>query len=167
MLITLSGSLNTLKQRFPPARMFPLAIMHMGSIQKDLSYLTLIVRNSLLTELKLPNALNNFNDKLKGHFFKKLGRRYLCLWIYFGENKTKSILFSQARGLMEIDIPFAGHSIKQHETIAYFRCQLDAKLSGKAMASKVLKKINAKLKFLYRQSRDPTPVYKRLLCNAA
>ena len=34
------------------------------------------------------------------------------------------------------------------------------------MASKVLKKINAKLKFLYRQSRYLTPAYRRLLCNA-
>ena len=34
------------------------------------------------------------------------------------------------------------------------------------MASKVLRKINAKLKFLYRQSRYLTPVYRRLLCNA-
>ena len=34
------------------------------------------------------------------------------------------------------------------------------------MASKVLKKINAKLKFLYRQSRYLTPVYRRLLCIA-
>ena len=33
------------------------------------------------------------------------------------------------------------------------------------MASKVLKKINTKLKFLYRQSRYLTPVYRRLLCN--
>ena len=34
------------------------------------------------------------------------------------------------------------------------------------MASKVLKKINPKLKFLYRQSRYLTPAYRRLLCNA-
>ena len=34
------------------------------------------------------------------------------------------------------------------------------------MVSKVLTKINAKLKFLYRQSRYLTPAYKRLLCNA-
>ena len=34
------------------------------------------------------------------------------------------------------------------------------------MDSKVLKKINAKLKFLYRQSRYLTPAYRRLLCNA-
>ena len=34
------------------------------------------------------------------------------------------------------------------------------------MASKVLRKVNAKLKFLYRQSRYITPAYRRLLCNA-
>ena len=34
------------------------------------------------------------------------------------------------------------------------------------MASKVLKKLNAKLKFLYRQSRYLNPAYWRLLCSA-
>ena len=34
------------------------------------------------------------------------------------------------------------------------------------MASKPLKKINARLKFLYRQSRYLTPAYRRLLCSA-
>ena len=66
---------------------------------------------------------------------------------------------------MEINISFPGHSIKQHETVEYLGCQLDFKLSGEAMASKVLKEINAKLKFLYRQSRYLTHAYKRLLCN--
>ena len=62
------------------------------------------------------------------------------LSIHFGEDKTKSILFSKTRGLKEINISFAGHSIKQHETVEYLGCQLDSKLSGEAMASKVLKK---------------------------
>ena len=88
------------------------------------------------------------------------------LSIHFGEDKTKSILFSKTRGLKEINISFAGHSIKQHETVEYLGCQLDSKLSGEAMASKVLKKINAKLKLLHRQIRYVTPAYRRLLCNA-
>ena len=71
----------------------------------------------------------------------------LCQWfidnklsIHFGEDKTKSILFSKTRGLKEINISFTGHSIKQHETVEYLGCELDSKLSGDAMASKVLKK---------------------------
>ena len=40
--------------------------------QKNLSYLTPIVWNSLPTDLELANSLNNFKHKLKDHFFKKL-----------------------------------------------------------------------------------------------
>ena len=49
-------------------------------------------------------------------------------------------IFSKTRGLKEINISFASHSIKQNETVEYLGCQLDSKLSGEAMASKVLKK---------------------------
>ena len=97
----------------------------------------------------------------------------LCQWfinnklsIHFAEDKTKSILFSKTRGLREINVSFAGHSIKEHETVEYLGCKLDSKLKGEAMASGVLEKINAKLKFLYRQSRYLTTAYRRLLCNA-
>ena len=62
------------------------------------------------------------------------------LSIHFGEDKTKSILFSKTRGLSEINITFVSHSIKQHETVEYPGFQLNAKLSGEAMASEVLKK---------------------------
>ena len=44
-------------------------------------------------------------------------------------------------------------------------CQLDSKLSGKSLTSKVLRKINAKLKFLYRESIYLIPAFRRLLCN--
>ena len=71
----------------------------------------------------------------------------LCQWfignklsIHFGEDKTKSVLFSKKRGLREINISFAGHFIKQHKTEEYIGSQLDSNLSGEAMASKVLKK---------------------------
>ena len=71
----------------------------------------------------------------------------LCQWfidnkpsIHFEEDKTKFILFIKTRLLKEINTFFVGHSIKQHETVEYLGCQLDFKLSGEAMASKVLKK---------------------------
>ena len=63
-------------------------------------------------------------------------------------------------------ISFAGCSIKQHDTVEYLGCQLDSKLRGEALASKVLRKINAKLKFLYRKSINLTPAFRRLLGNA-
>ena len=60
--------------------------------------------------------------------------------VHFGDDKTKSILFSKKRGLREINIYFAGHSIKPHEAKNYLGSQFDSKLSGEKMASKVLKK---------------------------
>ena len=35
---------------------------------------------------------------------------------------------------------FAGHSINQYKTVEYLGCQLDFKLGGEGMPSKVLKK---------------------------
>ena len=63
-------------------------------------------------------------------------------------------------------ISFTGYSIKQHDTVEYLACQLDSKLSGEALASKILRKINPKLKFLYRKSRYLTSMLRRLLSNA-
>ena len=40
-------------------------------------------------------------------------------------------------------MPFAIHCIKQNSTIEYLCCQIDFKLSGEAMVSKDLKKVNA------------------------
>ena len=45
-------------------------------------------------------------------------------------------------------ISFAGCFIKQHNTVEYLGYQLDSKLRGEELASKVLRKINAKLKFI-------------------
>ena len=83
---------------------------------------------------KIVNALNKEFSSLCQWF---IGNK---LSIHFGEDKTKSVLFSKKRGLREINISFAGHSIKQHKTEEYIGSQLDSNLSGEAMASKVLKK---------------------------
>ena len=59
-----------------------------------------------------------------------------------------------------------GYSIKQHDTVEYLGCQRDSKLNGEALASNVLRKINAKLKFFYQKSIYLIPAFRRLLCNA-
>ena len=50
--------------------------------------------------------------------------------------------------------------------MTYLGCELDANLSGEAMALKVINKINSRLRFLYRKNRYLLPYLKRLLCNA-
>ena len=55
--------------------------------------------------------------------------------------------------------------INQHSEVAYLDCLLDENRSGEAMARVVLKKVNGKKKFLYRQTRYLSYRLKRTLCN--
>ena len=92
---------------------------------------------------KTENVLNKEFSSLWQWFIDKK------LSIQFGEDKPKSIFFSKAKGLKEIDIYFLDHAIKQHGFVEFLGCQRDSKFRGEDMALKVLKNLNAKLKFLY------------------
>ena len=60
-------------------------------------------------------------------------------------------------------MPFAIYCIKQNSTIKNFGCQADFKLSGRAIVSKELNKVNIKLKLFYRQRETST--FRKLLWN--
>ena len=106
---------------------------------------------SVFSTNKIENVLNKeFSLLCQWYLYSKLP-------FHFGEDKNKFILFSKARGLWKTDISFAGHPIKQHETVEYQQFQGPSKKK----ASKALKKINATLKSLYGQSRYLTPAYKK------
>ena len=49
--------------------------------------------------------------------------------------------------------------------VEYLGCLLDETLSGREMALKVLKKVNGKLRFLYRQGKYLNRRLRRMLCN--
>ena len=90
------------------------------------------------------------------------------LSIHFGEDKTKSILFSPKNQRINADplvITRDNVTLKQFLTVEYIGCLLDETLSGREMALKVLAKINGKLKFLYRQGKYLNPRLRRMLCN--
>ena len=100
----------------------------------------------------------------------------LCDWfidnkmsIHFGEEKTKSILFTSKYKLKKgncMNIAYKDKEIKQHPKVSYLVCILDETLSGESMALKVVEKINMKLRFLYRKNKFLTPSLRRMLCNA-
>ena len=87
----------------------------------------------------------------------------LCDWfvdnklsIHFGEDKTKTILFGSKYKIKKagpLNIYYEDISIKQHDKVTYLGCILDKTLSGESMALHVINKINARLKFLYRQRK--------------
>ena len=100
----------------------------------------------------------------------------LCEWfvdnklsVYFGEHKTKSILFGSKYNVKKaetLNIEYENVKIKQYRKVTYLGCILDDTLSGESMALYVINKINNRLKFLYRQEKFLNKSLRRLLCNA-
>ena len=90
------------------------------------------------------------------------------LSVHFGEDKTKSILFSpkhRSKSIGQIDIPYKDAKIKQYSKVTYLGCVLDECLTGESVAMEVCAKVTSKLKLLYRKKfllKD----LRRLLCNA-
>ena len=83
--------------------------------------------------------------------------------IYFGEDKTKSIVFEtnkKIKGLRELDIKCGDKQIKKHPYVKYLGCVLNKNLSRQSMALQAITKINVRLKSFLSNS------LKRLLCNA-
>ena len=74
----------------------------------------------------------------------------LCEWfvdtklsLYFGKDKTKSILFGTKhylRNVKSLSIVFNGIEIKQHVKVKYLGCILDESLSGESMVLNVIDK---------------------------
>ena len=56
--------------------------------------------------------------------------------------------------------------IKQHTSVTYLGCILDENLPGESMATRILGKINGRLRFLYRKQNFLNSSLRRLLANA-
>ena len=52
------------------------------------------------------------------------------------------------KNLKKLNIRRGEIKIKQHSVVTYLGCVLEENLSGESMATKMLRKINGKLKFL-------------------
>ena len=113
--------------------------------------------------------INLINDKLNQDF------NSLCDWfldnklsIHFGEDETKTILFSP-KNLSKVAEPLIVKrndiTLKQFSSVEYLGCLLDSTLSGEEMAVKVLTKVNGRLRFLYRQGKYLNKRLRRMLCN--
>ena len=77
------------------------------------------------------------------------------LSIHFGEDKTKCILFGTKQKLNKIgslNIRHGTIQIKQYHAVTYLGCALDEN-GFETMALKVIRKINGRIRFLYRKNR--------------
>ena len=89
----------------------------------------------------------------------------ICDWFvndklsfHFGEDKTRSILFSSKRFLRlkkasPINIQCKDIKIKQFRKVTYLDCILDETLSGESMGAHVINRVNSHLRFLYRENK--------------
>ena len=72
------------------------------------------------------------------------------LSVHFGEDKTKSILFSpkhRSKSIGQIDISYKDVKIKQYSKLTYLECVLDECLKGESMAMQVCTKFTSERKF--------------------
>ena len=100
--------------------------------------------------------LDTIYDRLNTEFNK------LCDWfvdkklsIHFGEDKTKSILFTGKNRPSDdqLNISRGRINVTQHSDINYLGCLVDEKSSGESMELKVIHKINGIHKFLWRKHK--------------
>ncbi len=83
--------------------------------------------------------------------------------------KTESILFGSKRKLGKIkcfNVQCNGQLIKSQLSVKYLGLVLDKYLSGEAIVNSIVNKVNAKLKFLYRQRNFLDMNLRKLLCNS-
>ena len=84
--------------------------------------------------------------------------------------KTECVLFGSKRKLKKSSIflvQCASHSIPAQESVKYLGIEIDQHVSGEKIAKCVLRKANARLKFLYRQGKYLNFNCHKLLCSTA
>ena len=78
------------------------------------------------------------------------------LSIYFGEDKTKSILFASKRkikNLQKIEIIYNNIRIRYHSRVTYLGCILEETMSGESVGHIVISRVNARLKLLHQKNK--------------
>ena len=89
-------------------------------------------------------------------------RRFLRIWSYIlKKSLMENFIFVQC---VSLDIRYGTIQIKQYHTVTYLVYALGENLSGETMALKVIRKINCRLRFLYRKNRFSSKSLRRLLC---
>ena len=151
----------------------------LGSILGSLIFLiyvndlAVVVKNKLLLYLDdsaiLVSAKNKYDiENLLIHDLNIVSQWLIGnkLSLHLGKTESIFILFGSNKRLKSqsnLDIVCDGQSIKSKDSVEYLGATTDQNLFFKSMASSVIKKANARLKYLYRKSEFVTPHTKKLL----
>ena len=116
--------------------------------------------------------VKDIETQFKWRFYKHMWFEWFAdnkLSIYFGDDKTKSTIFTSKRKikkLQKLEIICNNIRIKQQSRVTYQSCILEETRSEKSMPYKVISKVNARLKILHRNNKYLTPNLHHLLCSA-
>ncbi|MCU7801436.1 MAG: hypothetical protein KZQ70_15225, partial [gamma proteobacterium symbiont of Lucinoma myriamae] len=83
--------------------------------------------------------------------------------------KTECMLFGSKRKLkkvQEFKVICNGHTIESTNSVKYLGLNIDNLLSGELVVNSIISKVNARLKFLYRQSSCLSVKSRKSLCSA-
>ena len=106
---------------------------------------------------------------------KQLSRELSCISEWLVDNKlslhlgkTESILFGQKRKIKNksLSVVCDDTKISSSSTVKYLGAELDQSLDGEEMARKVVNKVYARIKFLYRKSQFLDTNTRKLLASA-
>ena len=119
-----------------------------------------------------------YQDKNVKEFENRLNKDFgnLCNWfidnklsVHLGEDKTKAILFcpkNKSKVTQTLELSYKDNKIKQYSNVSYLGCILDESMLDELMDLRAIKKINDRLKFLFRKFFFLSLALRRLLCNA-
>ena len=83
--------------------------------------------------------------------------------------KTESVMFGSKRKLNKVKdfiVQCNGNAIKSQKSVKYLGVQLDNDLSGASIVNDIVKKVNGRIKFMYRQGNCLNTSLRKMLCNS-
>jgi hypothetical protein len=135
------------------------------SISKKCKLILYADDSAILYSHKDPDVIRNVLGNELENCSKWLVDNKLSLHL----GKTECILFGTKRKLAKIDkfnICCNGHTIESQNSVKYLGSVIDNDLSATSVVNNIVKKVNSKLKFLYRQRHCLNMNMRKTLCNS-
>ena len=121
--------------------------------------------SAILYSHKNPDVISNVLGQELENCSKWLVDNKLSLHL----GKTECIVFGSKKKLSKLQhfsVNCNQHSIESQTTIKYLGSMLNNDLSGTSIVDNIVKKVNTRLKFMYRYSKCLNMDMKKLLCNS-
>ena len=135
------------------------------SISKSCKLILYADDSAILYSHKDPSIISSVLGKELENCSKWLVDNKLSLHL----GKTECIMFGSKRKLSKLhnfNVKCNDHTIVSQSSVKYLGSVLDNDLSGKSIVNNIIKKVNSRIRFLFRQNHCLNMELRKLLCNA-